>query len=355
MNSLLARVFTLVFMTYISSAYGGNSSSGGGNQLVARFVSLSNVLLKSYQFPPEELELLTQALNASKIVSVKEFRDPQTGQVVANQEPLIAYSSPGFIQLKENSSNTNSKSFEALLTGESPIAHQIAHELYRASGKLGADGKSIDESYQLSIGSHHLDTFPLLPFLNTRNSESPLKKSLLESVPDIKPNGHFLYCENDNIDGLIFAETTNNNYVLVIRNTGAQGNLFVGSLLKNLDSKFSSLSKGNYLQLKVTVPVTVPNPPAEPFPVCFFDPRSSSLVECGLGRTLGKPILSDGVHEKEIDDTQVYFTSELRTILRSRTPIDNHLIVNLTLYGNAHPFSQGGFTSSDRFWDCSSR
>jgi hypothetical protein len=147
---------------------GGSEGGGGGNDLIAEFVATANVLLDQVNFTKEDRVLLKKALANVQITSGPRLLNPLTGEPVPGQERLIAWGSPGHVQLKERL-YINEASFEDSVAGPHPIAHIIIHELFRASGALDENGKSIDENFQLSIGRYKLDQNP------TRALKRPLR------------------------------------------------------------------------------------------------------------------------------------------------------------------------------------
>lgn len=161
------RSAQLIFVTWAlfcsSIAFAGPGSSGGGNALVSHFVSAANWLLQKESWTPAEYKLLSEALESSRIVSVPVLMDPSTDfkTPVENEEKLIAYGSPNYIQLKQQSHRLGEDSWEEQLSKGAPLAHHIIHELFRASNDLDKFGKSVDDSYQISVGVHHLDRWAL--------------------------------------------------------------------------------------------------------------------------------------------------------------------------------------------------
>jgi hypothetical protein len=157
-------VHLLISMTFFATeqgAFAGGQGSGGGNDIVARFTSLSNQLLDDGPFSEDDKNLLRKALSDSHITSVPVLIDERTHKAVPNQSQLLAWASRGSIQLKESSPDPKDASFTDLIFKRKPLAHELAHELFRATGLVNTDQKSIDENYQLSIGKYHLDQWPL--------------------------------------------------------------------------------------------------------------------------------------------------------------------------------------------------
>lgn len=146
----------LLLLPLAALARQGSEGGGGANKLIAEYVSTANTLIGRTGFTPEHKALLQKALDHSRIVTVKKILDPQTKQPLANQEKLIAWGSPGLVQLKEKGVLFED-SFEDAVATARPIAHIVIHELFRASGALDETGKSIDENFQLSIGKYHLE------------------------------------------------------------------------------------------------------------------------------------------------------------------------------------------------------
>ena len=136
------------------------SGAGGSDEAISQFVTLANSLLDDYSiWTFQQKSLLGGALRNAKIVSVPVLLD-QAGNPVRDQEQLVAYGSPGLIQLKVATVNPDDASWVKSVKENKPIAHYIAHELYRASGAVDRDGKSPDETFQITIGELHLDHLP---------------------------------------------------------------------------------------------------------------------------------------------------------------------------------------------------
>ncbi len=160
--SKLALVITFTTVSAVSAqtlrtARSGGEGSGGGNDLVGQFVALSNFILTHYPGTTEQKSLLKKSLHQTKIISTSTLRSPKTGKPITNQEKLIAWGSPGLIQLKENTGKLYEDSWENVVLSRRPVFHHIVHELYRASGVLSEDGRSPDDSYQISITQLMLD------------------------------------------------------------------------------------------------------------------------------------------------------------------------------------------------------
>lgn len=154
---LMLTLAAATFLPQLSLARdGGSEGGGGGNRLIAEYVAVANSLLGTVAFTPEHKRLLKQALERAEFKTTKQLMDPVTRQPLAEQDKLIAWGSPGLVQLKEKGVLFQD-SFEDALATARPIAHIVIHELFRASGALGSDGKSIDENFQLSIGKYHLE------------------------------------------------------------------------------------------------------------------------------------------------------------------------------------------------------
>lgn len=159
-NELLATVL-FVFGLYCPLGLArGVDSSGGGDDLVAEFIVLSHELIGSYGDQwPKYRDTLQKALDTVKVVSTPVLKDPKTGVAIPNQTDLVAWGSPGLIQLKENIPGQSS--WADLLARNATVAQYIFHELYRASGIVGPDGRSPDDRFQISIGELHLNNLPL--------------------------------------------------------------------------------------------------------------------------------------------------------------------------------------------------
>lgn len=156
-NLLLSLFFTLTFA--INSAYArtdGGSHGGGGDSLVADFVMLGNSLLEGYPLEEQDRSALQRALSESKIVAVPALSDPTNGTPIADQRTLIAWGSPGLVQIKLD--DGSAESWEKLRREGKPVLHIVFHELYRAAGAEGKNGKSPDDSFQLSMGKYRLHT-----------------------------------------------------------------------------------------------------------------------------------------------------------------------------------------------------
>ena len=159
-----ALVLSLLFANPLAHAQGGSGEvGGGGNDLVANFVAYASNLFARYQnWEPGEKALLQRTLRESKIITVKTLRYPTTQEVIPEevQSKLIAWGSPGLIQLKLKQANGDA-SWEEAVHNSNLFGHQIVHELYRASGLKEADGKTMDDAYQISVTKLHLNEFPL--------------------------------------------------------------------------------------------------------------------------------------------------------------------------------------------------
>jgi len=136
-------------------AFAGPGSSGGGNGSVAFFVASAEALLKRVRFQPEDAELIRHALKTARIEANGELLVPGTNKPVPSQAGLLAYGSPGLIQLKLT--HAGEDSFEKAVAEGRPLAHIVIHELFRASGAVGENGASIDDTYELSIGTYRLN------------------------------------------------------------------------------------------------------------------------------------------------------------------------------------------------------
>ena len=132
----------------------GVDSSGGGSELVATFVSIADNILSKSSFSPADHNVLKQALLSSRIVSVKTLVDVH-GNVVPEQGQMLAYSSKGLIQLKE--SKKGEDSWARALAEKRSVAYIVIHELFRASGLTNKEGRSIDDTYQLSVMTYRLN------------------------------------------------------------------------------------------------------------------------------------------------------------------------------------------------------
>jgi len=167
-------------------AGGGSEGGGGGNKLIAEFVATANALLVQTKFVDAHRTLLTKTLAGVKFSTGPRLLDPITGKPIPNQEKLIAWGSPGRVQLKEKGVLFEA-SFEDAIHGTDPIAHIVAHELFRASGALDSSGKSIDENFQLSIGFYQLNRNPTRGFVKPVRSVQVLAAEC--KVTDCKLRG----------------------------------------------------------------------------------------------------------------------------------------------------------------------
>ena len=301
-------------------------------------MSLSNVLIKEATIAAHQKFILASALSTSLISSVPILRDPTTGAPISDQEQMLAYSGKGFIQLKQDSKDRSIDSFARVLRERRPIAQYLAHELYRASGLLGNDNKSVDDRFQLSIGVDHLDTYPLLLSTSTGPSNRALADSpLLKLVKNLKPNGHVVHCVDESAAGVefLFAETKT-DYTLIVHEKAREGRT-LGVILSNLiDPTF--VSAGNYLQFAAHIPLNDTSGGIS-FPECDFSSSSADLVSCGLGGLVTHPVLSDGIHSASTHDGQLYLSTEHRVTER----VDYYrkeTLINLTHFGSQHPFEK---------------
>lgn len=152
---LVVRVLAIFFISISSFAHAGVDSSGGGNESIAYFVGSAEALLEKIKFSPEHQRLLKDALKKSRIESVTLLRQPLTGKPVKNQAQMLAYSSPGLIQLKEASDSGDS--WGLAVREKRSVAHIVIHELFRASGLVDKAGRSADDTFQLSVGRYKLN------------------------------------------------------------------------------------------------------------------------------------------------------------------------------------------------------
>jgi hypothetical protein len=155
MKILCLLVLNLLIAGPALAARLGPGSSGGGNSSIAFFVASAEALLKRVKFQPTHAALLQSALKSAHIEAGRVLLTPGTSRPVSNQEGLLAYGSPGLIQLKLN--QPGEESFEKAVAEGRPLAHIVIHELFRASGAVGEDGNSIDDAYQLTIGFYRLN------------------------------------------------------------------------------------------------------------------------------------------------------------------------------------------------------
>jgi len=156
----MAAIGCALAMTGAHAALGGTNSSGGGNELVAQFVSLATLVLNNSTFMSSpDRDRLQATLNTVKIVSAPVLVDPVSQQPIPNQRQLLAWGSPGLIQLKESTNQQGDASWEDKVKAGRSMAHLVIHELYRASGLVGADGRSVDDNFEITIAQYHLDKF----------------------------------------------------------------------------------------------------------------------------------------------------------------------------------------------------
>jgi hypothetical protein len=160
MSNLLLPI---LFLSCLSAhaRFDGSEGGGGGDQMIVEFVSLATSLIRNGGLDYEDANVIEKALSGAKIVSVDTLMDPLSKRPVPNQKTLIAWGSPGLIQLKLSSGGSDDISWQSLRQQGKPVSHYIFHELYRASGIVGRNGRSPDDIFQLSIGKYHLDAYPL--------------------------------------------------------------------------------------------------------------------------------------------------------------------------------------------------
>ncbi|MEK6773494.1 MAG: hypothetical protein AABY64_06120 [Bdellovibrionota bacterium] len=92
---------------------GGSRDGGGGDSLVSDFVAYANALFSQYPGDASEKALLKETLKNSKIVSVQTLKNPVSGNEIPDQAKLIAWGSPGLIQLKLDSGKLEDESWDA--------------------------------------------------------------------------------------------------------------------------------------------------------------------------------------------------------------------------------------------------
>jgi hypothetical protein len=144
------------------AAAGGTGSSGGGDILAEQFVALSRDLLAQVDFSSSQRAVLEKALAESQFVSRPVLLDPTSNAPIGDQQELLAWSSPGLVQLKQ-------ETFTKALENRAPIAQYLFHELYRAAGLVDASGRSPDDGFQISVGQLHLDKIQLLTGQNMKS------------------------------------------------------------------------------------------------------------------------------------------------------------------------------------------
>jgi hypothetical protein len=113
-------------------------------------------------FTPEHRALIKQGLDAH--FETVEHLKLDDGSLVPNQLNKIAYSWKNYIQLKlkprDPKEAAKEDSWQWELENNNPLAVEIIHELIRASGAVKADGRSIDDSYEISETQYHLKSIP---------------------------------------------------------------------------------------------------------------------------------------------------------------------------------------------------
>ncbi len=146
----MSALTLFVCLTNISAIYAaggsgsdnaGGANGGGGSDVVAGFVDRARALIARIENASQKqinILVLKNTLSSAKIVPVVVLKDPVTQNPIADQEDLLAYGSPGLIQLKISS-------WRDAFTKNSPVDHHIIHELLRASGQYN------DEGYRISI------------------------------------------------------------------------------------------------------------------------------------------------------------------------------------------------------------
>ncbi len=155
MKNILMLIATLQLLTVFAHAKViGVDSSGGGNELVATFVTIADDVLKKAPFSSADYNVLKQALLSSRIVSVKTLLDAN-GYAVPEQSQMLAYGYKGLIQLKEQKNGEDS--WARAVAENRPLAYIVIHELFRASGLTNNQGRSIDDIYQLSVMTYRLN------------------------------------------------------------------------------------------------------------------------------------------------------------------------------------------------------
>jgi hypothetical protein len=202
----LTLLFTMLAASIVSFApaytfaRGGSEGGGGGNELIVEFVATANRLLEDVSFRPEHRELLRGALDRVRITTGPVLLNLTTGEPVPEQSKLIAWGSPGRIQLKEKGILFDASFENALLSGE-PIAHIVIHELFRASGALDAAGKSVDENFQLSIGLYGLDRNFARGLRKVRRSAQRLYAECKVTQCEVREKGEgSRACGSDDVD-----------------------------------------------------------------------------------------------------------------------------------------------------------
>jgi len=139
----------------------GGGSYGGGDDLVARFKSIAGQLIthhELYGLTDSEAGILNEALKSAKIETASILINPASKKPLTCDDgpefcpdKLVIFGSPGLIQLKTDSRRQDEDSWERVLADQRPFAHYVAHELFRASGRVGQDGRPLDDGYAISI------------------------------------------------------------------------------------------------------------------------------------------------------------------------------------------------------------
>lgn len=143
-----ATCILLVSLVLSTSALASSGKGGGGSDLAGIFRSLAEDLfdrLDDMGQSEVDTSKLEASLDSTRIEPVSILKDPNSGDPIPNQRFMLAWGTPGLIQLKV-------KVFEKVMKESESIDHHILHEICRAS-----NGYCDDEGYRISVGKLHLD------------------------------------------------------------------------------------------------------------------------------------------------------------------------------------------------------
>ncbi len=120
------------FVNRIRVLLKGGNVGGSGDVYVEQFVALADSILNRVKFEQQDKDLLQHALKTVQIITVEVLRNPDTGEMIPEQDQMVAWGTPGIIQLKEPSTKRDSRTatWGELLGNRSSVAHYLVHELY---------------------------------------------------------------------------------------------------------------------------------------------------------------------------------------------------------------------------------
>jgi hypothetical protein len=211
MLSLFILALSFSSLTIAQNMSRDGNEGGGGDHLIVEFISVANTLIKDPVIDIEDQELLKKTLELTKIEVVTTLKNPVTGQEIPHQKTLVAWGSPKLIQLKLSSGIPGEESWENLVNRNQIVAQYVFHELYRASSLIDDNGKSPDETFQISIGKYNLDKYEIVPGLKKECNDT--NRILMESFVYRSALQHFGQSTQIKIASQIYGQFINGKEV----------------------------------------------------------------------------------------------------------------------------------------------